>query len=180
MITYNIKLAKSTTRFLISNLSYLNKITVETFKEKCFIYVNTKKCIFNISISNQIVVEIDNNQDRYNTYFYNETHRYDTVEDFKTLFNTIVLQSRKKEHQELNVKYKGNFYPIFVELSDIDENRGMGTEKRYDLNIYDRKGEERFVAQVSEYPLGIFNLVHIFPEFEISENEILDYFQDKY
>jgi len=180
MRNYDIKLAKSTTRFLVGNLNYLSKLTVENFKEKCFIYVNTKKCIFNISISDKIIVEIDNNQDRYNMHFYNETYRYDSIDGFKVLFNSIVINSTKKEHQELIVKYRGNIYPIFVELSDVDEDRGMGTEKRYDLNIYDRKGKELFVAQVSEYPLGIFNLVHIFPEFEISENEILDYFQSKY
>lgn len=180
MRNYDIKLAKSTTRFLVSNLNYLTKFTIENFKEKCFIYVNTKKCIFNISISNKIVVEIDNNQDRYNTYFYNDTYSYDSVEDFKILFNSIVLKSTKKEQQDLNVKYRGNIYPVFVELSNIDNDRSMGIEKRYDLNIYDSKGKEYFVAQVSEYPLGIFDLVHIFPEFEISENEIISYFQSKY
>lgn len=180
METFNIKLAKSTIRFLTNNLNHLKKIKIENFEEKCFIYVLTNKSIFNISISDKIIVEIDNNQDRYNKYFYNETFKYDSVNEFKLLFNEIVIKSTKKDDEGLTLKYKGRIYPIFIELSDIDSDRGMGVEKIYDLNIYDSKGDELFVAQVSEYPIGSFNLVHTFENFEISEIEIINYFMDRY
>lgn len=180
MINYDIKLAKSTVRFLNSNLTHLNKFIVENFNEKCFIYVNSKKSIFNISITTKITVEVDNNQDRYNSYFYNETYNFDDIDGFKNLFNRIVKRATKDEKHELSVKYKGKTYPIYIEIGDIDTERAMGVEKRYDLNMYDGKGKEHFVAQVSEYPLGIFNLVHIFDGFEIGEIEIIDYFYEKY
>lgn len=179
MEKFNIKLAKSTIRFLNSNLTHLKKLTIENFNEKCLIYVNTNKSIFNISISNFIVVEVDNNQDRFNSNFYNESYKFDSVDDFKALFNKLVLRATNKEKQELKVKYKGREYPIYIELASIDKNRSMGTEKIYDLNIYDSKGKEHFVAQVSEYPLGFFNLVHIFDGFEIQENEIIRFFEMK-
>lgn len=179
MKNFNIDLAKSTIRFINSNLTHLSKFSVENFNEKCMIYINTKKSVFNISISSSIVVEVDNNQDRFHSHFYNETYRYDSVDEFKQLFSRLVLRATNKEKQELSVKYKGREYPIFIEISDIDTNRSMGTERTYDLNIYDSKGKEHFVAQVSEYPLGIFNLVHVFDGFEIGENEIVDFFNNK-
>ncbi|WP_430894969.1 MULTISPECIES: hypothetical protein [unclassified Paraflavitalea] len=157
----------------------MKKLSIENFNEKCLIYVNTNKCIFNISISNLIVVEVDNNQDRFNSNFYNETYRYHSVDDFKKLFNKLVLRATNKERQELKVKYKGRDYPIYIELSSIDNYRSLGTEKKYDLNIYDSKGKGHFVAQVSEYPLGIFNLVHVFEGFEIRETEIINFFELK-
>lgn len=180
MKNYDIKLAKSTIRFLINNLIYIKKFNVENYSEKCFIYVYTNKSIFNISISNKIVVEIDNNQDRYNSRFYNETYIYNSPDEFKELFNKIVLKVTKKEENGLTLKYKGIKYPIYIEITDIDSDRSMGVEKLYDLNIYNSKGEEQFVAQVSEYPVGIFNLVHIFEGFNISESEIIKYFYDTY
>jgi hypothetical protein len=69
MKKFDVKLAKSTISYLNSNLNHLTKLTVENFNEKCFIYVNTKKSIFNISISDEISVEIDNNQDRFNSFY---------------------------------------------------------------------------------------------------------------
>lgn len=171
-------LAKSTIRFLVSNLNYLTKFSVENFNEKCLIYVNSKKSVFNISVSNVIVIEVDNNQDRFNSNFYNETYRYHSVDEFKALFNKLVIRATNKDKQELTVKYKGREYPIYIEISDIDNNKSMGTEKRYDLNIYDRKGKEQFVAQVSEYPSGVFNLVHIFEDFDIQEYEIISFFEN--
>jgi hypothetical protein len=180
MINYDIKLAKSTVRFLNNNLNYLNKFIVENFNEKCFIYVNSKKSIFNISITNKITVEVDNNQDRYNSYFYNETYNFQNVNEFKDLFNKIVKRATKDEKHGMNLNYKGKTYPIYIEISHIDTDRGMGVEKLYDLTIYDGKGKEHIVAQVSEYPLGSFNLVHIFEDFEIGETEIINYFYEKY
>lgn len=181
MEKFDIKLAKSTISFLNSNLNHLTKLTIENFSSKCFIYVNTKKSIFNISISNEITVEIDNTQDRFNSFFYNETYRYHSVDDFRILFNKLVVKtSNKEKEEELSIRYKGNIYPIYIELSEIDTNKSMGTEKRYDLHIYDSKGGEHFVAQVSEYPLGMFSVVHIFENFNISENEIINYFENKY
>lgn len=180
MENFDIHLAKSTIRFLTSNLNYITKITVENFNEKCFIYVNTKKSIFSISITSAITVELDDNQDRYNSHFYNQTYKYQSVDEFKSLFNKLVIRATNREKEELTIKHKGVRYPIYIEISEIDSNRSMGTKKSYDLNIYDRKGKEHFVAQVSEYPLGIFNLVHIFEDFDINESEIIDYFEKKY
>lgn len=181
MKNFDIKLAKSTISFLNSNLNHLTKLTIENFSEKCFIYVNTKKSIFNISISNEITVEIDNNQDRFNSLFYNETYKYRSVDEFRILFNKLVVRTSNKEKEEkLSTQYRGNKYPIYVELAEIDINKSMGTEKRYDLHIYDSKGNEHFVAKVSEYPLGIFNVVHIFENFNIAENEIIQYFESEY
>lgn len=180
MENFNIKLAKSTVRFLTSNLSHIKKLSVENYSEKCFIYVYTNKCIFNISISNILVVEIDNNQDRYNSNFYNETYRYENIDEFKRLFNNIVLKVTKKEEKDLTIIHRGIKYPIYIEISEIDSDRSMGVEKIYDLNIYDSKGKEHFVAQVSEYPIGSFNVVHIFDNYDISETKIVNYFYDKY
>lgn len=180
MKNYNIKLAKSTVRFLTSNLIHIKKLNIENYSEKCFIYIYTNKSIFNISISDKLVVEIDNNQDRYNSSFYNETYIYKSIDEFKELFNKIVVRVTKKEENGLMVKYKGIKYPIYIEISSIDSDRSMGIEKIYDLNIYNSKGEEHFVAQVSEYPVGAFNVVHIFDGFDISESEIVNYFYDKY
>ncbi|SDL72489.1 hypothetical protein SAMN04487898_12379 [Pedobacter sp. ok626] len=180
MENFDIKLTKNTIRFLTSKLNYLSKMTVENFNEKCFIYIITKKSIFNISISNEITVEVDNNQDRFNSYFYNQTYKYKSVEDFKSLFNKLVVRATNNDKEELNIRYKGKDYPLYIELADIDNNRSMGTEKNYDLHIYDSKGKEHFVAQVSEYPLGVFNLVHIFDGFDITEQKIINYFEDKY
>ncbi|WP_353096364.1 hypothetical protein [Empedobacter brevis] len=182
MQNFDIKLAKSTIRIVNNNLDLISKFTVENFNEKCLLYINTKKTVFNISISNKIVVEVDNNQDRFNSSFYNNTYKFNSVEEFKELFNNLVIRAtnKEKEKQELSLKYKGKEYPIYIELSDIDSNRSMGTEKRYDLNIYDRNGKEHFVAQVSEYPLGFFNVVHIFESYNIQEQEILNYFENKY
>lgn len=61
MENFNIILVKLIIRFFNSNFIYLKKFIIENFKEKCFIYVNINKCIFNISIFNFIVVEVDNN-----------------------------------------------------------------------------------------------------------------------
>jgi hypothetical protein len=92
----------------------------------------------------------------------------------------LVIRTSNREKEELNALYKGNKYPIYIELVEIDNNRSMGTEKRYDLQIYDSKGNGHFVAQVSEYPLGFFNIIDVIENFDISEDEIIRYFENKY
>ncbi|WDF69604.1 hypothetical protein PQ465_04300 [Sphingobacterium oryzagri] len=127
-------------------------------------------------MSDRIVVEVDDNQDRYNSNFYNKTYKFSSVEEFKPLFSKLVLKATIRAEQKFSLNYRGFEYPIYIELSNINKDRRLGIERIYDLHIYDGKGLGKSVARVSEYPQGNYNLVHVFEDFDIGESEIIDFF----
>ncbi|TDO96642.1 hypothetical protein [Flavobacterium sp. 245] len=173
------KQLKKIISYLNKHIKIIKKLTIENYNEKSFVYIVMPNTILNVIVSDKIVVEVDDNLNKHFANFYQERFNIESIEEFQLLFEKIIIGYKEKT-KGLFITYQNNKYLCDIEISSIDKDRGMGIEKIYDINFTDKKNIERFAAQVSEYPLGIFNLVHIFDDFEITEMEIINYFYDNY
>lgn len=173
------QLQKDVINEINANINHIKKYHFEKINDKYFIDIILNNTILNIIVDNQIKVNLDESINKYLIDFYRNEKLFININDFKEFLNTVVNGYLEKT-SGLFVRYNDEDFICEIEVNSIDADRQMGTETFYSLFFTDNDGDEVIVAEVSEYPIGIFEVFDINEEVEILESEIKEYFEDKY
>jgi len=158
------------------HLESVSKLKLDQFKDTYLIYVVLPNTILNIRINDKIIVDIDNKLNQLTLDFYKNEKSFDNVRDFTTFFRSL-HSSLIDRDAGIYVTYKGQEILCYVEVSSIDSDRQMGPEVIYEIKFYDEEIEDEVIAvEVSEYPMGSFNIFNSHDDIEFNEREIIDYF----
>lgn len=172
----NLEKTKEILVLLNTHLASISKLKVEQFKDGYLIYLSLTKTILNIKVGDLILVELDNKLNQLTLDFYSNQRTFNSVADFTRFFESID-SSFTDRTSGIVVSYKNENRQCEVEVGYIDTDRQMGQEVIYEIKFYDEETEEEIIAiEVSEYPMGAFNIYDVHPDVEFNTSEVLNYF----
>lgn len=168
--------AKEIVSLFNQHLESISKFKIERFKDTFLIYVILPNVILNVRVGDKLIVDLDNKLKQLTLDFYSNQRTFDSIIDFTAFFRSL-HSSLIDRNAGIYVTYKGEEVLCNVEVSSIDSDRQMGQEVIYDITLYDEEIDENIVAiEVSEYPMGSFNIFDAHQDVKFDDGEVLNYF----